>query len=191
MADIKIEGDVLEDLKKHAKKNNFHIINHYDKYFSFHPGAGEGFRRENSYGSRHWSLDDDSYITVDNNLSLDNHKFLEKKEYLHKKVSLEWIKGFLRYRSNDAAKDAENKRKEAKKRTERNKSIIEANEMMLPEEIPIEEMPDALRMPRNTPVNGVAGGLKIKTSDENDNAGPTSDDWMSEDWEDHLGGPNW
>ena len=46
-------------------------------------------------------------------------------------------------------------------------------------------------MPRNTPVNGVAGGFKVITSDEIDNAGPLSDDWMSEDWEDHLGGPDW
>ena len=191
MADTKIEGDVLECLNKHAKKNNFHIINYSNQYFSFHPGTGYIFLWKNYSIFTNHSLYDDSYLTVSKSLSLNNHKFLKNKAYLGKKVSLEWIKGFLRYRSNDAAKDAENKRKEAKKLTERNKSIIEANERMLPEEIPIEEMPDAFRMPRNTPVNGVAGGIKIKTSDENDNAGPTSDDWMPEDWEDHLGGPNW
>lgn len=193
MSSKKISEDVLEDLAKYAKKNNFHIIKYADDYFSFHPGAGDMLRSYQSYypnvrNNNFLKDDDDSYIIVSKFLYLDYHKFLDKREYINRKVSLEWIKGFLTFRSNDAAKDVENKRLEEKKLIERNKSIIEENKR---KRVRPEEIPDALKMPRNTPVKGVAGGFKVISSDEIDNAGPLSDDWMPEDWEDHLGGPDW
>ena len=40
-------------------------------------------------------------------------------------------------------------------------------------------------------MNELSWGFKVKTSDEIDNSGPSSDDWMPEDWENHFGGPNW
>ncbi len=193
-----INADVLEDLKKLAEKNNFHIINLSDQSFIFLPRTTDNFHIEKSIGrpdSYGWAFDEESYIevsdddfymTVSKDLYLLTHKFLNKNEYRGKKVSLDWIKGFIKYRSKDAKKDSEKKRSEMKKLIEKNKSIIKANERILPE-----EMPEEIKMPRNTPVNGVAGGLKIKSSDEIDNEGPLSDDWMPDDWEHHFGGPNW
>ena len=167
-----------EDLKKltiQAKKTGFNVSENWKGVISFYPSEMNGREEE-------------VYLTITGDFILKKHKFLNKQEFSSLKsyqVTLQWVKTFLEYRSKEAKKDND----VVLKLINKNKKIIKENEKKLT--IDAEERLDKIREAEKNKPSSMGSTIKQPFSqDEADNQGPLSDDWDQEDWEKHLGGPN-
>jgi metal-dependent hydrolase (beta-lactamase superfamily II) len=188
----KLNYDELKELEEFALKHGFSLTNQPNGGISFSPRGTDNFYKN-------------TYLSLDWDLTLRTHKFMSFKEldkYLGVKVSLDWVKKFLVFRSEMAMKDTneieeknkkikeENKKTEAENKLiliEKNKKIIEENERNLPYDAE-ENLDKQRKIEEDRPLYRPIFTQSVSL-DDYDNHGPSSDNWDSANWEEHMGGP--
>lgn len=122
-------------------------------------------------------------------LKLERHRFVPPERYLGKIVSLQWVLDFMRFRKQKFDEAAEMQRIA---RERENQKIISENERVTSPEIDErdEEIANllgyspqsslAMRLRNNSPV----------TSSHDTSSDSWEDDWMQEEWETHILGPD-
>lgn len=174
MADGLSEKD-FNELSINAEINGFSVHKDWQGVISFYPCELNGY-------------EEDVFLKINGNLRLIKHKYLTFQEFQNLKsyqVTLQWVKGFLEYRSVEAKKENEG----VLNLRNKNEKIIEENEKRLPPGAE-EELEKIRERKENRRSSWGSSITKPFSQDEADNRGPLSDDWDQGDWEQHFGGPN-